>query len=215
MVSRVFGCTNSGKTIIALKKLLSYSSGLVYITTEMDEKKIIRLCRSYVDNYYINNNFKQICKVDLTAKRLTNHSVDHLIETILKFKDLGKTNFVVDNIQSFVRMVRMFSVIDLYKQLYKLSIENSINIIIVDMERTFYSESDINSFLKENNLEYTHVDGDFINLAKDNKLYDSNEFRRLTDNDVLVRFESIKCFFGLPKNEIRDKKIDFILELKS
>lgn len=208
MVSRVFGSFNSGKTIIALKKLLSCNSGLVYITTEMDEKTIIRRCRNYVDNYAINNNFKKIC-IDLTVKRLTNLGIDHLIETILKFKDLGKTNFVVDNIQS---IVRTSSAIDFYRQLYKLSIDNNLNIIIVDMQRNFYDESDINSFLKENNLEYTHVDRDFINVVQDSEFFNVSEFSRLTHNDVLVRFESIKCFFELSKNEIRDKKIDFILE---
>lgn len=206
MITRIYGKANSGKSLYALKRLLEYESDIYVMSLEGSLKIINKRIKNYIENYNIDNGF-QISKntfSNILVNRSTCFYIEEFFDLILKVKrEKGINTFLIDtfNLISF-RNGRSFctaSHLENYKTLYDFSKKENIDFIITDQQRDISLEIIMDEFFEKNNIENTKIvnkSGYILSLQSNGK-----EFH-----------ESIKCFFERSLDEIRDKKIDFILD---
>jgi hypothetical protein len=188
MLIRIFGRPNSGKSFYSLKRLLEYESDICVISFEMTEDFFLKRIKKYIDNYSIDNDFISTKDIfsNFFIKRFVNSDIKIIREFILKSKEEKSIKtFLIDgfNIKS-----QFPNLSDFYQNLYNITIENKVDIIICDYQRDSLSESRINNFFEIKKLENIEVD---------------------RDDPMLLKIKSE--FFGRGLDEIRDKKLDFIL----
>lgn len=204
MITRIYGKANSGKSLYALKRLLEYESDICIISLDWPYKLINKWIKKYIENYTIDNGF-QISKNTFSNILIKSSNVylDDFFNYILKVKREKNINtFLIDtfNLISF-RNGRSFctaSHLENYKTLHDFSKKENIDFIITDQQRDISLEIIMDEFFEKNNIENTKIVnkcGYILSLQSNGK-----EFN-----------ESIKCFFERSLDEIRDKKIDFIL----
>jgi hypothetical protein len=209
MITRVFGKPNSGKSLYSLKRLLEYECDICVISLEVSEKMIQKRIETYIENYYIDNDF-QISKEtfsNIIVKSFPNVKLNNLFDFFLKIKkEKGIKTFLIDSFYMIdyhnQNMNQFPALANIYQNLYRFSKDNNIDLILTDSERGF-GETWIKDFFNSSkNLEN-------IKIEKNSK---PGEFKLLDQSENLILEDSVMCFFKKPLNEVRDKKIDFILK---
>ena len=203
MITRISGKANSGKSLYSLKSLLEHKSDICVISLEISDKIIRKRIKKYIENYYIDNNF-EISKdfSNILIKSFVGELQD-LFDFILKIKKEKEINtFLIDGFY-MINYTFHETISDLecfYRDFYNFSIKHNIELILTDYERDMLSEKQLKVFFENRNLENIKI----------NRTSPSNGVL-LESGDKLFT-ESIKCFFERPLDEVRDKKIDFILK---
>jgi len=197
MLIRIFGKPNSGKSLYSLKRLMEYESDICVISCEMSESILSRRIKTYINNYSINNDFISTKDIfsNIFIKRFVNSDTKIIREFILKSKEEKSIKtFLIDGFNVKNQFPQLS---DFYQELYNFTIQNKVDIIITDYQKDNVSESRVNDFFEGKKLEN-------IEVQKNDSKFKIKSREKEFEYKLLDFFER-----GL--DEIRDKKLDFIL----